>query len=66
MISSHDSSLDELPLPTHRQEHWSGITEEGESAHHVAETWYEGWKRSSENEVDFQLTAFGLPEPQPP
>jgi hypothetical protein len=59
-----DSSLDELPLPTHRQEHWIGITEEGESAHHVAETWCEGWKRSSEDEADFRLTAFGLPEPR--
>jgi hypothetical protein len=61
-----DSSLDELPLPVHRQEHWIGITEEGESVHNLSDMWFEGWKRSSENEADFRLTAFGLPEPQPP
>ena len=61
-----DTSLDALPLPAHRQTHWIGTTEEGEPVHNVIEMWFDSWKRSSGDESDYRLSAFGLPEPQPP
>ena len=61
-----DTSLEALPLLAHHQMHWIATTDEGEPVHNVSEMWFDRWKRSSGEENDYRLSAFGLPEPQPP
>ncbi len=61
--SEFDTSLDALPLPAHHQTHWMGTMEENEPVHNVREMWFDRWKRSSGEENDYRLRAFGLPEP---
>ena len=61
-----DTSLDGVPLLAYHQMHWIGSTEEGGPVHNVVESWIDSWRQSSEDESDYRLSAFGLPEPQPP
>lgn len=60
-----DRSIDEFPLPTNTHVDWVGTSVEGNPIKHRRETRFSNWRRSQNDESEFRIAAFGIPEPNP-
>ena len=59
-----DMSLGDVPLLKQHREDWIGTDESVEKVHHVRELRVERWSRSKDDETEYTLSAFGIPEPR--